>query len=98
MKEGYAIKKPIPVHFVQWEGEYGKPPQVTMPGPGWEHLLPVPGLLNTGFIETLEGPHSIREGDYVMGPGAAGEYWPIKKEIFDATYEVQPDSANGDPK
>jgi len=90
MNEGYAIKKPIPVHFVQWEGKYGHPEQVKMPGPGLEHLLPVDGLLNSGIIETPEGPHVIREGDYVMGPGAAGEYWPIRKEIFEATYDVQP--------
>jgi hypothetical protein len=94
MNEGYAIKKPIPVHFVQWEGKYGKPEQVKMPGPGLEHLLPCPGLLNAGIIETPEGPHVIREGDYVMGPGAAGEYWPIKKEIFEATYDVQPSNGN----
>lgn len=90
MNQGYAIKKPIPVQFAQWEGRYGEPPQVKQPGPGLEHLLPVDGLLNSGIIETPEGPHVIREGDYVMGPGAAGEYWPIRKEIFEATYDVQP--------
>lgn len=85
MNKGYAIKKPIPVPFHQWEGRYGEPPQVLAPHPNMEHS----GPRKTGIIRTLEGPHIIREGDYVMGPGAGGEYWPIKKEIFEATYNIQ---------
>jgi hypothetical protein len=93
MNEGYAIKRPIPIRFVQWDGKYGEPPQVQLPGPGYEHLLPVSGMLNTGVIVTAEGPLMLRRGDYVMGPGAAGEFWAIKREIFEATYQVQPVSA-----
>jgi len=40
----------------------------------------------SGTIPTLEGEHTFEAGDYIAGPGAAGEYWPVKKAIFEATY------------
>jgi hypothetical protein len=39
-----------------------------------------------GFIETAEGLMSFVAGDYICGPGAGGEYWPVKRAIFEATY------------
>lgn len=93
MNEGHAVKKAIPVRFVQWQGKYGEPPQVVVPGPGLEHLLPCPGLLASGIIKSIEGDHIIREGDYVMGPGPEGEYWAIKRAIFEATYMVLPSAS-----
>ena len=39
-----------------------------------------------GVLPTLEGRHSYEAGDYIAGPGQAGEYWPVKRAIFDATY------------
>lgn len=40
-----------------------------------------------GTIPTLEGEHTFETGDYIAGPGAAGEFWPVKRAIFEATYE-----------
>lgn len=40
-----------------------------------------------GVIPTLEGDHTFEEGDYIAGPGAAGEFWPVHKDIFEETYE-----------
>lgn len=37
-------------------------------------------------INTLEGAHVIREGDYII-TGVAGERYPCKPDIFAATYE-----------
>lgn len=37
-------------------------------------------------IETLEGPHIARVGDYVI-KGVAGEFYPCKPWIFEQTYE-----------
>ena len=39
-----------------------------------------------GIIPTLEGDHSYEAGDYICGPGQAGEYWPVRRSIFEATY------------
>lgn len=39
-----------------------------------------------GTIPTLEGDHTFEAGDYICGPGAAGEFWPVRRDIFEATY------------
>lgn len=39
------------------------------------------------FIRTLEGVHECSEGDYII-KGVEGEFYPIKKEIFEKTYEI----------
>ncbi len=39
-----------------------------------------------GVIPTLEGDHTFEAGDYICGPGAAGEFWPVKRAIFEATH------------
>ena len=38
------------------------------------------------YIETLEGDHLVREGDYVI-KGIKGEFYPCKPEIFKELYE-----------
>jgi hypothetical protein len=53
-----------------------------------------------GTIPTLEGDHTYEAGDYIAGPGQAGEFWPVKRAIFEATYEpldATPSSAPVDP-
>jgi hypothetical protein len=39
-------------------------------------------------LKTLEGWLSVKPGDWIAGPGAKGEYWPIDDEVFRATYEL----------
>ena len=39
-----------------------------------------------GWIDTLEGGHSVCPGDWVI-TGVAGERYPCKPAIFEATYE-----------
>jgi hypothetical protein len=39
------------------------------------------------FIKTLEGPHEIKEGDYII-TGVKGERYPCKTDIFEMTYEA----------
>lgn len=39
------------------------------------------------FIETLEGTMKAGFGDYIIR-GVAGEVYPCKSEIFEATYEL----------
>lgn len=75
------VKKPIPVTAIQWNGyqdnEKCKPAVITRSGSsGW-----------SGFeIETLEGWLKLVPGCYIVGPGYKGEFWPVEKEIFEATY------------
>src|SRR3990167_4449943 len=40
-----------------------------------------------GWIETLEGGHVVSPGDWII-IGIAGEKYPCKPDIFDATYEL----------
>lgn len=39
-----------------------------------------------GWIDTLEGGHTVCPGDWVI-TGVQGERYPCKPDIFDATYE-----------
>ena len=39
------------------------------------------------IISTLEGPHWADQGDWIIR-GVAGEFYPCKSEIFEATYEA----------
>ena len=39
------------------------------------------------IIPTLEGDHTANEGDWIIC-GVAGEFYPCKPDIFEATYEA----------
>lgn len=39
-----------------------------------------------GWIDTLEDGHNVCPGDWII-TGVAGEHYPCKPDIFDATYE-----------
>lgn len=39
-----------------------------------------------GWIDTLEGGHTVCPGDWVI-TGVKGEYYPCKPDIFEETYE-----------
>ncbi len=42
------------------------------------------------YIDTLEGPHIVRDKDWII-TGIKGERYPCNPDIFEATYEaVQP--------
>jgi len=45
-----------------------------------------------GWIDTKEGGHIVCPGDWII-TGVAGERYPCKPDIFDATYELVPESA-----
>ena len=80
------VKRPIPIEAVQWHGTYGDPPQVKPPEAGREDLLAREGRLKSGIITTNHGDVVIWEGDWVLGPGPVGEYWPVAKGVFERTY------------
>ena len=41
-----------------------------------------------GWIDTLEGGHNVCPGDWIIR-GVAGEFYPCKLSIFEATYEEE---------
>lgn len=45
------------------------------------------------FIPTLEGDMTASPGDWIIR-GVQGEFYPCKPEIFKATYEPVPESAD----
>ena len=45
-----------------------------------------------GWIDTLEGGHTVCPGDWII-TGVAGELYPCKPGIFAATYEPVPEDA-----
>ena len=38
-------------------------------------------------VDTLEGTHRGKAGDYLL-KGVEGELYPVKKEIFEKTYDI----------
>lgn len=81
-------KKPIVIEATQWDPdsltEQPKPHEPDKLGVIW-HYDPEGKLFN-GFIETLEGGHSVSIGDWII-TGVKGEKYPCKPDIFEQTYE-----------
>lgn len=77
------VKKPVIIEAEQWLGT----------AESWEKIMAMgltkwkPGGMDTDtfYIETLEGEHLARKGDWII-KGVAGEFYPCKAEIFEKTY------------
>lgn len=72
------VKKPIPITALQWTGDNVK----EMMRFSKDIIITEGGL----FVKTLEGDMHANVGDYVVR-GVRGEFWPVKKDIFEETYE-----------
>lgn len=77
-------KKPVVIEAVRYTG--GNIHEVwdifgagKIYGPGDEPF-------GSAYIETLEGRHEARPGDWII-KGIQGEFYPCKPDIFDQTYE-----------
>lgn len=76
-------KKPIEIFAIQFFSQKwvaSAPP---------EFFIAVQSNERTGdpYIETLEGPMRVSEGDWII-KGVNGEFYPCKPEIFEKTYEA----------
>lgn len=75
-------KKPVVIEAHKWNDPHGWPTS-------W---IPVPFRLGEDehgaylIIPTLEGELKARDDDWIIR-GVAGEFYPCKPEIFEATYE-----------
>uniref|UniRef100_A0A6M3LGX0 Uncharacterized protein n=1 Tax=viral metagenome TaxID=1070528 RepID=A0A6M3LGX0_9ZZZZ len=80
-------KKPIVVNAEQWFPRNKQWPGLGLPdslGVMWQ--FDEQGNIWQGTIETLEGPHIVSIGDWII-TGVKGEKYPCKPDIFEATYE-----------
>ena len=84
-------KKPVVIEAVQWDGS------------NVDEVLGF--ILTTGSayrkldnnqiaIETLEGTMAASKGDWII-KGVKGEFYPCKPDIFEVTYEPEPDDIGG---
>lgn len=69
-------KKPIVIEAEQWF------PGIEIDGVALRKCLPE----DQAWIETLEGGHIVSSGDWII-TGVAGEKYPCKPDIFEATYD-----------
>lgn len=83
-------KKPVVIEAVPFLGTPASANDVfdkfDIPG---GKFVPAEGDLTRGtlLIPTLEGDHTASAGDWII-KGVAGEFYPCKPDIFDATYEA----------
>lgn len=79
------IKKHIPVEAVQWEGRPGNNTPEEHNFLFDKAQFEIDGEEVVLIVHTLEGDMKARPGDYIV-KGVDGEFYPIKKEIFEKTY------------
>ena len=83
-------RKPLIIEAIQWF-EHGDHAAVTEI-PRWHEQAVIEALnqgarlSDWGFIETLEGGHLVRPGDWIV-TGVRGEFYPCKDGIFQEIYE-----------
>ena len=79
----FYIKKPIPVEAVQWFKDVKHSAIFSH-----SYVDVDEGRKYTNYyVKTLENSQlELKEGCWIVGPGARGEYWPVQDDIFKATY------------
>ena len=88
-------KKPVVIEAIKWDGKEDTYREIT------ELLAPdYPGRIAVGagdkhlYIDTLEGTHEAKIGDYIIR-GIKGEVYPCKPDIFEQTYEEVKNEKDG---
>jgi len=83
-------KKPVVINAVQWDGTYTGMlsvmehfPEMTRADARFHSAN---NTVDYWRIRTLEGAMQVSPGDWII-KGIAGEYYPCKPEIFEASYE-----------
>ena len=83
-------KRPVVIDAVKWRGSKQS----------WDEIMDMgdvpwkPGPMGSKsfIITTLEGDHTVSDGDFVI-KGVAGEFYPCKPDIFEKTYEPAEDNS-----
>lgn len=83
-------KKPVVIEAVQFDGSW-RSVRSLRPGPNEIRFIDrrEAGTYDTNQLDirTLEGVMTANEGDWIIR-GIAGEIYPCRADIFDATYEA----------
>jgi hypothetical protein len=78
----YFRKKPVVIEAIQWIGDSPEMRRIVR-----QFVDANLDERNAGLkIETLEGWMTVTSGDWII-KGVAGEFYPCKPDIFEATYE-----------
>lgn len=89
-------KKPVVIEAEQFFSSHRRPPFYYDGNPVQFRELCEEGgqchLCGQFYIRTLEGPHIVTDGDWII-KGVQGEFYPIKEDIFEKTYEPVEDDA-----
>ena len=75
------VKKPVKVQAVQWTGDNYEEIANFVGHSSFRHSFEKDSVI----IETLEGSHYARKGDWIIR-GINGEFYPCKPDIFEKTY------------
>ena len=79
-------KKPVVIEAVQFVESDPATWHPEIQRGGWDYekneRFPLPKF----WIGTLEGPHAVTDGDWII-TGVKGETYPCKPDIFAMTYE-----------
>ncbi len=76
---GKEYRKTATIHAVQWF-KLGDHPAVIL-----KYARDRKTAAGVPWIDTLEGGHIVTPGDWIA-TGVHGEHWPIKPDIFAASY------------
>lgn len=82
-------KKPVVIEATQFKASDPSTHQhVNFSGPhhGSVDADGNPILYGKHWVQTMEGPLIVSEGDYII-TGVKGEHYPCKPDIFEMTYE-----------
>lgn len=79
-------KKPVVIEAWKFYGSLEEKVQLEKLGVPTVDAGSYQGELTYWRIGTLEGPHEVSPGDYIIR-GIQGEFYPCKPDIFEATYE-----------
>ena len=79
-------KKPVIIDAVQWHGRVNNEILELGIGIGVDAHMDLNRSPDSLYIQTLEGEHECRVGDYLI-KGIKGEFYPCKPDIFEMTYE-----------
>lgn len=75
--------KPLEVEAMLWPGDFAYIPHEWVES---DRLRLEPG--GTLLIETLEGPARAKAGEHYLVRGTVGEFYPVRRDIFEAKYEA----------
>ncbi len=82
-----ARKKPVEIEFMQFSDINSVEVISSWAEGKIKHKVSHKFNIGYMYIETLEGTMTASLGDYIV-KGVDGEFYPVKPDIFEQTYEV----------